>query len=156
MQVCHDSLFSANPLWCFSKARCMPSFPSKHILALLHAAGTSWSSGTSDGKSENNTANRVTWIRCQLMKAWQQQEGQSLRAGAPILCWPQGRRHWARPEGQVAQTVKNLPAMQEIWVLSLGRNSNLLQYSCLRNPMDRGTWWATVLGVSKSQTWLSN
>ena len=31
-------------------------------------------------------------------------------------------------------------------------NSNLLQYSCLKNPMDRGAWWATVQGVSKSQT----
>ena len=25
---------------------------------------------------------------------------------------------------------------------------------CLENPMDRGTWWATVHGVAKSQTWL--
>ena len=27
-----------------------------------------------------------------------------------------------------------------------------LQYSCLENAMDRGAWWATVHGVSKSQT----
>ena len=26
------------------------------------------------------------------------------------------------------------------------------QYSCLENPMDRGAWWATVLGATKSQT----
>ena len=31
-------------------------------------------------------------------------------------------------------------------------NDNPLQYSCLENPMDRGAWWATVLGVAKSQT----
>ena len=31
-------------------------------------------------------------------------------------------------------------------------NDNPLQYSCLENPMDRGTWWATVHGVAKSQT----
>ena len=30
-----------------------------------------------------------------------------------------------------------------------------LQYSCLENPMDGGTWWATVHGVTKSQTRLS-
>ena len=30
--------------------------------------------------------------------------------------------------------------------------SNPLQYSCLKNPMDRGVWWATVHGVAKSQT----
>ena len=31
-------------------------------------------------------------------------------------------------------------------------NGNLLQYSCLGNPMDRGAWQATVHGVAKSQT----
>jgi len=57
--------------------------------------------------------------------------------------------------------VKNLPAMQKTWVRSLGsvpglgrfpgeENGNPLQYSCLENPMDRGAWWATVHGVSKS------
>ena len=34
-------------------------------------------------------------------------------------------------------------------------NGNLLQYSCLGNPMDRGASWATVHGVTMSQTWLS-
>ena len=29
---------------------------------------------------------------------------------------------------------------------------NSLQYSCLENSMDRGTWWATVHRVAKSQT----
>ena len=28
-------------------------------------------------------------------------------------------------------------------------NSNPLQYSCLGNPRDRGTWWATVHGVTE-------
>ena len=31
-----------------------------------------------------------------------------------------------------------------------------LQYSCLENPMDRGAWWATVHGITKSQTRLSD
>ena len=35
-------------------------------------------------------------------------------------------------------------------------NSNPLQYSCLENPMDRGAYWATVHGVAKSPTQLSN
>ena len=35
-------------------------------------------------------------------------------------------------------------------------NGNSLQYSCLENPMDRGAWWATVHGVAKSQTRLSD
>ena len=33
---------------------------------------------------------------------------------------------------------------------------NPLQYSCLKNPMDRGAWWATVQRVAKSQTQLNN
>ena len=34
-------------------------------------------------------------------------------------------------------------------------NGNPLQCSCLEKPMDRGAWWATVHGVAKSWTWLS-
>ena len=34
-------------------------------------------------------------------------------------------------------------------------NGNPLQYSCLKNSMDRGAWRATVHGAAKSQTWLS-
>ena len=63
----------------------------------------------------------------------------------------------------VAQMVKNVPAMQETWVQSLGQedspgegHGNPLQYSCLGNPMDRGAWWATVHGIAKSRTRLSN
>ena len=59
----------------------------------------------------------------------------------------------------VAQTVKNLPAMWETWVQSLSWEDPLekgtgypLQHSCLENPMDRGSWWATVRGVTKRQT----
>ena len=35
-------------------------------------------------------------------------------------------------------------------------NNNPLQYSCLENPVDRGTWWAAVHGVAKSRTQLSD
>ena len=35
-------------------------------------------------------------------------------------------------------------------------NGNPLQYSCLENPMDWGTWWATVHGIAKSPTRLSD
>ena len=35
-------------------------------------------------------------------------------------------------------------------------NSYPLQYSCLENSMDRGTWWATVHWVTNSQIWLND
>ena len=59
----------------------------------------------------------------------------------------------------VAQMVKNLLAMQETWVQSLDQdpgegNNYPLEYYCLENYMDRGAWWATVHGVTKSHTCL--
>ena len=60
----------------------------------------------------------------------------------------------------VAKRVKNLPAMQETSSIPGsgrspgGGHGNPFQYSCLGNSMDRGVWWATVLGVTKSQTQL--
>ena len=55
-------------------------------------------------------------------------------------------------------------AMQESWVRSLGqedpdpagRHGNPLHYSCLENSIYRGPWWATIYGVAKSWTKLSN
>ena len=35
-------------------------------------------------------------------------------------------------------------------------NGNPLQYSCLENPIDRDAWWATVHGIAKSRTQLSD
>ena len=37
-----------------------------------------------------------------------------------------------------------------------GGHGNPLQYSCLENSTDKGAWWATVRGVSKGKTGLSD
>ena len=56
----------------------------------------------------------------------------------------------------VAQQIKNLPAMQDTQVQSLGQEDPLekemVTHSsiCLGNPMDRGAWWATVHGVTRA------
>ena len=62
----------------------------------------------------------------------------------------------------VAQRVKNPPAMLETWVRSVGWEDPLEEgmatHSSIfawRIPMDRGAWWATVHGVTKSRTRLS-
>ena len=59
--------------------------------------------------------------------------------------------------------LKNLPASVEDLGLIPGSgrspgegNGNPLQCSCLGNSMDRGAWWATVHGIAKSQTQLSD
>ena len=41
------------------------------------------------------------------------------------------------------------------WGIFESGNGNPLLYFCLGNPMGRGAWWATVYGVTKSQTWLN-
>ena len=56
----------------------------------------------------------------------------------------------------VAQRVKNLPAMQETQVRSLGWEDPLEEGMSQENPHGRGAWWATVYGVTKSRTQLSN
>ena len=71
------------------------------------------------------------------------------------------KRRWGFPGGAV---VKNLPAnagdTRDMGSIpGSGRspgvgNGNLLQYPCLENSMDN--WWATVRGVAKSQTQLSD
>ena len=88
----------------------------------------------------------------------------------PIVEAIGNREHWTLiyflmlimgfPGGSV---VKNLPGNSgDIGLIpGLGgspgkENGNPLQYSCLGDPMDRGTWEATVRGLSKSQTQLSN
>ena len=58
--------------------------------------------------------------------------------------------------------VKNPPVMQATLVQSMGQedplkggHGNPLQYSCLKNSMDRGAWQAIIHRVAKSWTWLS-
>ena len=63
----------------------------------------------------------------------------------------------------MAQTLQNLPVVWETWVQSVGwedplkevmaTHSSILAWSF---PLDRGAWWATVHGVAKSQTQLSD
>ena len=68
---------------------------------------------------------------------------------------------WA---SQVALVVENLPAneadMRDTGLVPGsgrspgGGHGNLLQYSCLENPMERGAWQAVIHGVAESQTQL--
>jgi len=64
--------------------------------------------------------------------------------------------HHTEGASPVAQMIKNLPAMQETWVQSLGQedspregHGNSLQHSCLENSIDRGAWNSSVHGGCK-------
>ena len=63
------------------------------------------------------------------------------------------------PEGSVSQesaSVGDTSSIPESGRYPEEGNGNPLQYSCLENPMDRGAWGATVHGVTKSRTGLSD
>ena len=82
---------------------------------------------------------------------------------ALLSMFPQLFFHHINKVGFPGVSDDSLLAMQEIqgWSLGWGRslgegNGYSLEYSCLENSRDRGTWQATVHGVSKSWTWLSD
>ena len=67
-----------------------------------------------------------------------------------------GKRHGGSNHKAYACNVWD-PVRSLCWQDSPGEgNDNPLQYSCLENPMDGGAWWATVHGVAKSRTRLSD
>ena len=107
--------------------------------------------------SHRRNENNDSYLRTFLLVQWLRLGVSS--AGCLGLIPAQAMR-WA---SLVAQRLKRLPAMRETWVRSLGRedppgegNGNPLQYRCLENPMDGEAWWATVHGVTKSRTQLSD
>ena len=55
-----------------------------------------------------------------------------------------------------AGDVRDTGSIPELGGSPGGGNGNSLQYSYLENPMDRGAWQATVYGVAKSQTRLTD
>ena len=72
---------------------------------------------------------------------WEKREGEACNNGS--------RRN---SDQEVRRAVTGSPEEGLQDEKGLGDNGNPLQYSCLESPMDRGAWWATVHGVTKSQT----
>ena len=82
-----------------------------------------------------------------------------------------GQHHWRQTKGELRMEL-SLPGGSDGKELACragdlglipgsgrspgGGNGNPFQYSWLGNPMDRGAWWATVHGVTKSSTWISD
>ena len=68
--------------------------------------------------------------------------------------------HWGVPGGSdgkaYARNAGDLSSIPGSGRSPAEGNGYPLQYSCLENPMDGGAWWATVHGIAKSQTQLSD
>ena len=58
-----------------------------------------------------------------------------------IIRWPRGQK--------TSASAGDWGLIPGSWTPPGEGNANLLQYSCLRNPMDRGAWWATVHWAAK-------
>ena len=162
----------------FMKASICSSFQSlhKHLLKIHCITGTA---GHSDGKlsiisvvQEQTSIQRQTYREILTFITTMTEMKWALGTTGPLenrhltppervsvvgcfLIWVKGF-----PGGSV---VKSLPASARDAgsIPGSGRspgegNGTSLQYSCLGNPMDRGAWRATVHGVAKSQTRLSN
>ena len=70
----------------------------------------------------------------------------AIRANKGVPCWLSGKEFVCNADD--SGEVDSIPGSGR----SPGEgNGNLLQYSCLGNPIERGAWWATVYGVRK--TW---
>ena len=80
-----------------------------------------------------------------------------------IICWTCD--HWNKDSDHPVKhanssyikpawttTTKTMIPHSQFW----RRKWQPLQYSCLKNSMDRRAWWATFHGVTKSQTWLTH
>ena len=52
----------------------------------------------------------------------------------------------------VKNSLANAEDIRDVGAIPGGRDGNPPQYSCLENPMDRGAWWATIHGVTESDT----
>ena len=64
-----------------------------------------------------------------------------------MICYSAGLPGWLPANSGDVRNADSMPGLGR----SLGRgHGNPLQYSCQDNPMDRGSWWATVHGVAES------
>ena len=67
-----------------------------------------------------------------------------------------GKEPTGKPPGKKPANEGDMGSISGLRRFPRGGHGNPPQYSCLENPMDRGAWRATVHGVAKSRTRLSN
>ena len=85
---------------------------------------------------------------------------------SPWGCKESGRTEWAQTGFPGVSVIKNshihgrytgdVGSILESERALGGRHGTSLQYSCLENPMDRGSWHTTVHRVTKNWTWLND
>ena len=139
---------------------CCKDFPSGSVIknppANAGDTGSIPGSGRSPGEGTSNPLQYSCWEipwteetgRLQSMgwHDWVTQQQEHNKVGGGLPWWLSGK--------EFTYNAGNLGLIPGSWRSPGERNDNPLQYSCLRNAMDRGAWWARVHGVTKSQTQL--
>ena len=110
-----------------------------------------------------------TWVRSLDQEVPLEKE---MATHSSILAWkipwteePVGYSPWGCKESDTTERLHFTSCLHsrrprfDLWIRKIspgGGHGNPLQYSCLENSMDKGAWWATVHGVTKSWTQLSD
>ena len=109
--------------------------------------------GTSAGKKNLNSNYELPRLSVDRSESWKLQRYPIIREPPTLL--------WVLLPGVLPDSCsKYQRKFPSCFQLGEGKiDGNLLQYSCLENPIDRGTWWAAIYGVTQIRTqlkWLSS
>ena len=99
--------------------------------------------------SECNCA--VVWTFFGIALLWDWNENWSFPVLWPLLSFPYLLAYWVQHFNSII-FVSFIVPLYTFSMFNGEGNDNPLQYSCLENPMDGGTWWAAVHGATKSRT----
>ena len=98
----------------------------------------------------NLPAMQETWVQS---LSWEDSLEKGTTTHSNILAW---RISWTEEPSRLQSMGSHRIIYKYLLSTCREGNGTPLQYSCLENPMDRGSWWAAVHGVAKSLTWLSD
>ena len=138
-----------------------------HLMQRTDSLEKTWILGKIEGRRRKGLQDKIVgWHHRLNGSEFEQAPGDGERQESLVCCSPWGHKELDTTEqlnnagdSEVKASACNAGDLGSI--PGSGRspgegNGNPLQYSCLENPMDGGAWWATVHGVAKSWTRLSD
>ena len=135
------------PSWCHGEVGRAVEHTGQSVFSTLRVVFYSLMKGMAEGKCSIELLNGGFLTQSECFTSYLQMEEKDI--DIDLL---ESLRKTERKKTKICQTPMRRPGF-EPWVGKIPwRRAWLLQYSWLENPMDRGAWWAIVLGVAKSGT----